>query len=618
MDAYASEEQRYRKQFTDTIQELNAFLRVFFSSLFSEWGSPIVLPWGAWDEYRAFEDTEKFSPFCRLVRETLEKRELCYDCDDRASREAAAKRKPLSYWCHWGLRDVAVPIMAHGVSVGTILAGQARLDGPEDADGERKMEAFARDNYLSEFVDDLREARRQCPAVSTLRLEELKRVLWATSQFISQVLYTRPDGGGECQTDAKLTELWGRFVELSRSSNAKDFWKDLRGVLQFLVAIFECRGVLILLTEGEETAEVCSVGIGYKLKIPPGSLLITAGASPFGGPQHVSVEAEAAPPDCPVVSRIIQQCPTVELLLFEKARVDDVRTLHFIIFFDRAIPRTNNLLLHEKKQVLSQFVFETVNCFVNIERIKELKDDLAKRNALLTNIAHQIVQPLHGIVAHCDNLASGTYSAERAERVFLYLLYRAKHLSVLARSVAYAARAERDIFANQQPQPARWPLSRLLIENAITFQGYGEESNISVHVRTERTNLVGEVSVDKERLEMVLTNVLFNAVKYSFPGTQVTIWAEREPNRGVLVFVSNLGIEIASDKWERVFEREYRTPTAKKFSQGGLGIGLFVTRELMRTMKGDICIVESAPTGQSYKGFFEHRNTFALTLGDAS
>ena len=620
-EEYPAELQEYRKQFTNTIEELNVFLKGLFSSLFAEWGSYIVLPWGTWGEYRAFEEAERFAPFCRLVRETLEKRELCYQCDDRASREVSAKRKPLSYWCDWGLRDVAVPIMVHGVSVGTILCGQARLEEPEDAEGERRMEAFAKDNYLADFMDDLREARRQCPTVSLQRIEELKRVLWATSQFISQVLYTKSDiGSGERQTeiDAKLVALWGQFIDLSRNSNAKDIWKDLRAVLQLLVRLFECRGAVILLENGDQATEVCSVGLDLKWNIPRESALISASASHFGGPQHVTIEPGVTTSTCPVVTRVIQQYRNVELVLFEKARIDDVRALHFLVFFDRTVPRTNSVLLHEKKQVLSKFVLETVNCFVNLERIKELKDDLANRNVLLTNIAHQMVQPLHGIVAHCDNLVSGVYSAGRNDRMFRYLLYRAKHLSVLARSVAYAARAEKDIFANQQPKPAKWVLDKLLIENAITFQGYGEESKITIHVRIDRPNTIDEIYVDKDRLEMVLTNVLFNAVKYSFPATQVDVWAERDSKKGVVVYLTNFGIELPSDKWEQVFARDYRTPTARLYSQGGLGIGLFVTRELMKLMGGEVYIVELTPTGRSYKGYPEHRNTFALVLGDVT
>lgn len=137
-------------------------------------------------------------------------------------------------------------------------------------------------------------------------------------------------------------------------------------------------------------------------------------------------------------------------------------------------------------------------------------------------------------------------------------------------------------------------------------------------MRIDRPNTIDEIYVDKDRLEMVLTNVLFNAVKYSFPATQVDVWAERDSKKGVVVYLTNFGIELPSDKWEQVFARDYRTPTARLYSQGGLGIGLFVTRELMKLMGGEVYIVESTPTGRSYKGYPEHRNTFALVLGDVT
>jgi signal transduction histidine kinase/ligand-binding sensor protein len=614
--------QRYRKLFTDTIEDLAVFLNGLFSSLFSKWGGYTILPWGAWGNYRKFEDPKKFADFCYFVREVLQKRELCYACDDRMAKEAADVHKPLAYWCDWGLRDIAVPITAHGVCVGTIFCGQARLQGPEDAEGETRMEAFARAHQLGEHIDELREHRRASPAVAQERIEELKRLLWATSQYISQVLYaqTNPDAAvPESQTHTRLTQLWAKFAELTRESTPKSFWKDLKPVIDQMANLFDCRGVLVLLTEADDVAAVLSHGLQLGYAIPKGASLITAGVGPFGGPQHMSIEAGSPLPECFVVNRAVQQFPGIELVVFEKARIDEKRTLHFLVFFDRTVSRRNNLLLHQKKQVLSQFVLETVNSLVNLERISELSDDLKRRNTILLAIAHQMVQPLHGIVGHCDNLVTGVYSTDRSERVIGYLLHRAKHLSVFARCVEYASRGEKNIFAGLQLKPSQHSLSKILIENAITFQGYGEERKISVHVEENRTDPIGVISIDPDWLEMAVTNVLFNAVKYAFPDTQVTIWAERDgAKRQLIIYFKNIGIEVPLDKWDLIFTRDYRTPLAKKFSQGGLGIGLFVTRELMRRMAGDAYVVESTSTGERYKEFAGYSNVFALALPDSA
>ncbi|MGG7620031.1 sensor histidine kinase [Bacillus coreaensis] len=70
----------------------------------------------------------KFSSFCAYLREFPEYREKCYQCDAFGGLEAARRKKPYIYQCHSGLIDFAIPIIANEQYLGSILAGQTRLD----------------------------------------------------------------------------------------------------------------------------------------------------------------------------------------------------------------------------------------------------------------------------------------------------------------------------------------------------------------------------------------------------------------------------------------------------------------------------------------------------------
>ena len=64
------------------------------------------------------------SRFCTLLREQPAADERCKKCDQHWMARTKRSRKPSIYQCHAGLTEVMVPILAHGKSVGEIMAGQ--------------------------------------------------------------------------------------------------------------------------------------------------------------------------------------------------------------------------------------------------------------------------------------------------------------------------------------------------------------------------------------------------------------------------------------------------------------------------------------------------------------
>jgi signal transduction histidine kinase len=95
---------------------------------------------------------------------------------------------------------------------------------------------------------------------------------------------------------------------------------------------------------------------------------------------------------------------------------------------------------------------------------------------------------------------------------------------------------------------------------------------------------------DRLRLEQVLTNLVSNALKYG-QGAPVEIRV-RGDGDAALLQVSDRGIGIAPEDAERIFDRFERAVSSRHY--GGLGLGLFITRQLVEALGGRIT-VESAP-----------------------
>lgn len=102
------------------------------------------------------------------------------------------------------------------------------------------------------------------------------------------------------------------------------------------------------------------------------------------------------------------------------------------------------------------------------------------------------------------------------------------------------------------------------------------------------------VFADPARLEQVVANLLSNAIKYS-PGISIAEVNIASRSKEVIISVKDYGIGIESEKLDRVFDRFYRVTdkhTGNRFA--GLGIGLYITREMVIQQDGRIW-AESEP-----------------------
>ena len=102
---------------------------------------------------------------------------------------------------------------------------------------------------------------------------------------------------------------------------------------------------------------------------------------------------------------------------------------------------------------------------------------------------------------------------------------------------------------------------------------------------------------DREKLRQVLANLVDNAVKFSPSGGQITVSARRRTDTAE-VRVIDEGVGIARADQQRIFTKFHRAGAAETGAHGA-GLGLPISRAIMRSMGGDLT-VEFAPDGTSF------------------
>ena len=102
------------------------------------------------------------------------------------------------------------------------------------------------------------------------------------------------------------------------------------------------------------------------------------------------------------------------------------------------------------------------------------------------------------------------------------------------------------------------------------------------------------VQADPERVSLVLSNLIQNAIRYSPEGATVELRAEPD-GRAVRFTVTDHGPGIPPDQRQRIFEKFVRLPGAKG---QGLGLGLYISHEIVLAHGGDLGVAD-APGGGS-------------------
>jgi len=138
-----------------------------------------------------------------------------------------------------------------------------------------------------------------------------------------------------------------------------------------------------------------------------------------------------------------------------------------------------------------------------------------------------------------------------------------------------------------RPQPTD---VQSLVDHAVEAER-ASAAEAKVDLRTEVPPGLPAVAADRERIHLVLVNLISNAIRHTPAGGSVRVAAAEDGDGRVKVRVSDTGTGIAREFQPRIFEKFFRLPDA---DGGGAGLGLFIARETVRAHRGDVG-VESAP-----------------------
>ncbi len=207
------------------------------------------------------------------------------------------------------------------------------------------------------------------------------------------------------------------------------------------------------------------------------------------------------------------------------------------------------------------------------------------KSTFVATASHELRTPLTALLGFSELLATRRVAEDEVVRLAGIMRTESERLARIIDDLLDLSRIERGVALRVRPVPlAVGPALRAAVE-------------VLQRAAVRHRIIVGEaedlwVHADPDALDRVVKNVVSNAIKYSPPGSVVTLSAQRGA-AGVDITIADEGTGIAPDALARIFEPYYRTAEATQ-TASGMGLGLAVVKALVEAQGGAIR-AESAP-----------------------
>jgi signal transduction histidine kinase len=233
-----------------------------------------------------------------------------------------------------------------------------------------------------------------------------------------------------------------------------------------------------------------------------------------------------------------------------------------------------------------------VYAFRDLTSERELEES---KSEFVATVSHELRTPMAGIYGAAQTLLREDIeiAADDRRKLLEIIASQSVRLTQITEEVLIASRLERGELPVERQRVDVGELARETVEQLRPHLPAATTAEVEVAPDLPRA------SADRDRLQQVLVNLLDNAVKYSPEGGSVRLTLTPAP-KAVRISVSDPGLGIPLAEQQRVFEKFYRLDTQVTRAGGGTGLGLYITRELVRRMGGTIALRSQLGVGSTF------------------
>ena len=234
---------------------------------------------------------------------------------------------------------------------------------------------------------------------------------------------------------------------------------------------------------------------------------------------------------------------------------------------------------------------------VLIHDVTEQRSAERMRKDFVANVSHELRTPLTNIRSYAETLRDTDEVPQEISRSFLDIIIgETDRMTHIVQDLLTLSRLDSG--------QSELQMTRFHFGDAIDSVCRAVELDAQRHGHTlERLYHSGELPMivgDQDRLEQVMMNVIGNSIKYTPEGGHIAVSAGSTQDQ-VWMEVSDNGIGIPKQDWDRIFDRFYRVDKARSRESGGTGLGLSIAKELVERHGGTIGLVAHQGPGTTVR-----------------
>ncbi len=271
---------------------------------------------------------------------------------------------------------------------------------------------------------------------------------------------------------------------------------------------------------------------------------------------------------------ILRKDGTIRLILWNSANLydEDDKTVSAIIA--QGIDITER---KEAEESLKKYTEELIKINEELKSLDKMKDEF------LSNVSHELKTPLVSIEGFSEVIKNETLGVlnEEQKKAIGTVLRNANRLERLIDSVLYLSISQsgkmKYIFKPVQIAD--------VIDNSV-LDMLPQAKNHGLVIKKEVTDNLPLIQADVDRLMQVMINLIGNAIKFTLSG-EIKVSAYEDKN-DLHIAVSDTGIGMSQDLIGNLFKRFYQGDASTKRKYGGTGLGLYISKLIVKAHNGKI------------------------------
>jgi len=224
--------------------------------------------------------------------------------------------------------------------------------------------------------------------------------------------------------------------------------------------------------------------------------------------------------------------------------------------------------------------------------VTQLREANKVKDQFVAVASHELRTPLTSIIGYAKTLRRPAFADDP--------IAREEFLEAIERQGDRLFRLVSNLLAasNLEHEHSRVSVS------SFSFAELAKEVVAGLGPRAERTQLELDpdprlILSDRQRIELVLSNLMDNALKFSRNGQACALGSRRE-SESFTFWVKDHGIGIAPESCERIFERFYQVDSSTTRQYGGVGLGLNLVKEVVDSLGGKIQVDSEVGNGSTF------------------